>query len=208
MLTRARYRHASNLTCGQSVDLDRFPGLKQANTRKRKDRSLNSLGTDFDTLLARGALYALVAAAAWAVVVATAVALEAVTQGRVRLAERAGCPRALRLWLLGVFVALLAGVAPAEASDQGAGPAIGPAITPALDGLPLPDRASGGAAPVVVVRPGDSLWRIARGVLPRDSADATVAATVARLYADNHHLIGPDPDLIRPGQQLTLPEET
>jgi nucleoid-associated protein YgaU len=169
---------------------------------------VDSLGTDFDGLVTRGAIGALVLAGGWAVVVLVAVAVEARTAGRVSLAERAGCPRFLRLWLLGVFVAVLSGVAPAQASDAGSGPAgpgLGPALDAALDGLPLPDRADGTPAQaVVVVRPGDSLWLIARRLLPARAPDSAIADAVARLYGANRRTIGPDPDLLDPGQRLLV----
>lgn len=168
-----------------------------------------ALGTDFDTALTRGALAVLALAAVWVVVVVTAVALEARTAGRFRLAERTGCPPVVRWWLLGLFVALLAGVSPAEASDSGsqAGPGT---VAPALDGLPLPGRAAAPPPPParrlahVVVGPGDSLWQIARERLP-DATDAAVSRAVAATYAANRRSIGPDPDVIRPGQHLVFP---
>jgi hypothetical protein len=162
---------------------------------------VNSLGTDFDALLIRGAVAVLALAGCWAVAVVVAVAVEARTAGRLRLAERAGCPPAVRLWLLGMFVAVLAGVAPASASDAGSGAAGTGALGAALDGLPLPDRAAG-APRRLVVRPGDSLWRIARALLPADASDAEVADAVSRLYAANRRTIGPDPDLLRPHTHL------
>jgi nucleoid-associated protein YgaU len=168
-----------------------------------------TLGTDFDTTLTRGAVGALGLAAVWAVLVVVAVALEARTGGRLRFAERTGCPPAVRAWLLGVLVAVLAGVAPAEASDSGSQAGSG-TVDAALDGLPLPDRPAGAAPPParavtrVVVRPGDSLWRIARERLP-DATNAEVSRAVDALYADNRRSIGPDPDVIRPGQPLDFP---
>jgi hypothetical protein len=175
---------------------------------------VDSLGTDFDALLTRGALALLVLAGCWALVVVVVVALEARTGGRVRLAERAGCPTGLRLWLLGCFVAIFAGVAPANASDTGSGPMDGDgrtAIATALDGLPLPDRVTANSdrmttahGRVVVVEPGDSLWRIARGLLPAGASDADVAAAVSRLHAANRRTVGPDPDLLQPGQRLLV----
>lgn len=177
---------------------------------------MDSLGIDFDTLLTRGALCALLGTGAWAVVVATAVALEARSSGRVRIAERLGCPPAVRAWLLGVFVALFTATAPAHASDAGSGsgpvdPSVDAAIATALDGLPLPDRATGAPArsrahggETIAVRPGDSLWRIARRLLPVDTADSAVADAVARLYAANRREIGADPDLLVPGQHLVV----
>jgi nucleoid-associated protein YgaU len=209
MRIHARRALPANLACGRPVDVARIQDLQQANQRKRKGDAVDSLGTDFDALLTRGALAALVVAAGWALAMVVAVALEARTAGRVRLAERAGCPPAVRLWLLGVFVALFAGVAPATASDTGGGtrPGAGAALGAALDGLPLPDRVADEprrSPRSIVVRPGDTLWQIARAHLPQDAADPAVAALVTHLYAVNRRTIGPDPDLIRPGQRLLV----
>jgi nucleoid-associated protein YgaU len=171
---------------------------------------VDSLGTDFDALLTRGALWALGVAACWALLVLAAVVLEVRTRGRVRIAERAGCPPAIRLWLIALVVTLFAGVTPARASDTGSGSADTDRVAGALDGLALPDRAVDAptASPTlsrpVVVRPGDSLWRIVRRVLPGTPTDATVAAGVAAVHAANRRTIGPDPDLLRPGQRLDV----
>jgi nucleoid-associated protein YgaU len=168
---------------------------------------VNSLGPDFDTLLTRGALVALALAAGWAVVMVVAVALEARTAGRVQIAERAGCPAVVRLWLLGVFVALFATAAPAGADERGTAPAdtaTATTLDPALDGLPLPDRVAGAPTRTVVVQPGDSLWRIARALLPDHASDRVIAALVDDLHAANRRTIGPDPDLLQPGQRLLV----
>lgn len=170
---------------------------------------MDSLGTDFDTLLTHGALAALLLAGAWALVVVVAVALEAHTCGRLRFAERAGCPTPVRMWLLGVFVVVFAGVAPAYAGDSGTAPGAGPgaALGDTLDGLPLPDRTgvpSRSQRHLVVVEPGDSLWRVARTLLPAGAPDPAVAAAAAELYAANRRTVGPDPDLLRPGQRLLV----
>lgn len=179
-----------------------------------------ALGTGFDTLLTRAALALLVLGAAWAAAVVVAVALEVRTRGRVRIARHTGCPPAVRLWLLALFTAVLAGIAPAHASDrtgpQGAGH-VRDGVAADLDGLPLPDRTVDrrpehreaprlrGPATAVVVARGDSLWRIARQRLPRHADDTAVATAVAALYAANRTVIGPDPDRIEPGQRLVLP---
>jgi hypothetical protein len=186
---------------------------------------VSSLGTGFDTLLTRGALGALAAAAAWGVAVVVAVALEARSAGRIRVADRTGCPPVVRRWLLGLFLALFAGVAsPAVASASGpdagsgtGGP--GGTVAASLDGLPLPDRTTGdrgsrsrtadravhGAVHRDVdVRAGDSLWDIARALSPDGARDSAIAIVVARLYAANRTTIGDDPDLIVPGQRLRV----
>ena len=119
-----------------------------------------------------------------------------------------------RLLLAACGVALTTAVAaPAPATPgQAHVDHTGAAAASLLQGLPLPDRATGalpgGARPVpavVAVRPGDSLWSIAEATLPDHAPVAAVAEQSRRLHAANRHLIGPDPDLIRPGQRLRLP---
>lgn len=58
---------------------------------------------------------------------------------------------------------------------------------------------------VVVVAAGDSLWAIAADRLGPGAEDPMVASAVSDWYAANRALIGPDPDLIHPGQRLTPP---
>jgi nucleoid-associated protein YgaU len=55
------------------------------------------------------------------------------------------------------------------------------------------------------VRPGDCLWRIAARALPRGAPDARIAREWPRWWAANRSVIGPDPDVIRPGERLTAP---
>lgn len=88
-----------------------------------------------------------------------------------------------------------------------------------LDGLPYPDRPTGGttaavepmrARPAVapaphVVRAGDSLWSIAAQHLPAGAGPSDVARATARWHAANRAVIGDDPDLIQPGQRLRPP---
>lgn len=59
--------------------------------------------------------------------------------------------------------------------------------------------------PEVVVRRGDTLWSIARAELGRQASDAEVARWWPRWHAANEDVIGPDPDLILPGQVLRRP---
>ncbi|MBM7515866.1 LysM peptidoglycan-binding domain-containing protein [Nocardioides nitrophenolicus] len=83
----------------------------------------------------------------------------------------------------------------------------------ALSGLPLPDRPVGqrparprDTRPVAVtVRPGDSLWTIAARRLGPDASRAEVTSYWQRVRALNADALGPDPDLIRPGQTVRLP---
>jgi hypothetical protein len=82
-----------------------------------------------------------------------------------------------------------------------------------LTGLPLPDRAVA-PGPVarrpletVLVRPGDCLWSLARHDLPRGATPAEIDARWQAIYAANRDAIGPDPDLVRPGQRLRLPRK-
>jgi nucleoid-associated protein YgaU len=59
-----------------------------------------------------------------------------------------------------------------------------------------------------VVRSGDTLWTLAeRRLGPRATPARTVRAW-PQWYAANHRVIGPDPDLIRPGQLLQAPDPT
>jgi nucleoid-associated protein YgaU len=66
-------------------------------------------------------------------------------------------------------------------------------------------HALGGTRTVVVVRTGDSLWRLAADRLGQHGAAARVAAAWPRWYAANRAVIGPDPNLIRPGEVLHIP---
>ena len=65
---------------------------------------------------------------------------------------------------------------------------------------PVPD-----APGTVTVRQGDTLWAIAARHLGPDASDAQIAAAWPVWYASNALLVGPDPDLILPGQVLTVP---
>lgn len=134
-----------------------------------------------------------------------------------RAAERT-CPavaRAAVVTALGLSVGTTT-VGPALADSGHAAPGAAPGVA-SLTGLPLPDRAVGAgpatpAAPAgavprpreVVVRPGDSLWSIAEGLLGPAADDAEVTAAWHRLHHANRSRVG-DPDLILPGQHLVVP---
>lgn len=88
-------------------------------------------------------------------------------------------------------------------------PAAPPRKTPAAVD-PVPDVvARGASAPAVtrtvVVRPGDSLWAIARRSLGGTATVRETAETWPLWWRANRQLIGDDPDLIRPGTPLTSP---
>jgi nucleoid-associated protein YgaU len=57
----------------------------------------------------------------------------------------------------------------------------------------------------VTVRRGDTLWSIAAAHLGSGATDAEVAAEWPRWYEANRAVIGDDPDVVVPGQQLQAP---
>ncbi|GAA4628785.1 LysM peptidoglycan-binding domain-containing protein [Cellulomonas oligotrophica] len=67
-----------------------------------------------------------------------------------------------------------------------------------------------GASPggTVIVRPGDTLWSLTARHLGDEPTDAEIAAAWPRWYAANAASIGPDPDLLHPGQVLVVPATT
>lgn len=76
-----------------------------------------------------------------------------------------------------------------------------------MSGLPLPERAEGAGhhrPERVVVRPGDSLWALARDELGGRASDRQITDRWHAVYAANRAVVGPDPDLLRPGQVLRL----
>jgi hypothetical protein len=119
---------------------------------------------------------------------------------------RAVAPRLVRRALFAGTVGALA-LSPVHA-ERGVAP--NAPMRHDLTGLRLPDRPvatphleSGRA--VVVVRPGDTLWSIARRALPAGATDAEIARACARWHAANRGVIGDDPDLIFPQQRLHPP---
>jgi hypothetical protein len=107
--------------------------------------------------------------------------------------------------------------APASALDWPMPAAPHPTRSRALDwpaaGTPIRAASGGNVAPdpvvaearVVVVQPGDSLWKIAARALGPDVDPAAVTIAWHQWYAANRAVIGDDPDLIRPGQRLRAP---
>ena len=60
---------------------------------------------------------------------------------------------------------------------------------------------------VHVVARGESLWRIAAELLGPEATNAQIAEAWPAIYEANRALIGADPGLILPGQELTIPQE-
>jgi hypothetical protein len=191
-------------------DLARFLTQTQANERI----TMLSRAT-FDDVLVTGATWILLAAAAWGAAIAVALALEALTRGRLR--STWACPPALRRGLLaGIGLLVSSGVVPlpATASAPRPGP-VGSTIAalpvPArpVDGSPVPtEHGTGRDTGQVVVRRGDTLWAIATRALPRSARAPDVARLVGQLHRVNRQQIGPDPDLIAPGMRLRVPHPT
>ena len=155
----------------------------------------------YDDLLVGLATRVLLGCAAWAALIVTAAVVEAASRGRVRATWWVGTPPGLRRALLAGLGVLLAGAAPGPVS---AAVALGSTHRP--HPLPVPARPVGSVAPhLVTVRSGDTLWSLAGRRLRPGAGDRQVLAAVHRWYARNTRVIGPDPDLIRPGQQLRPP---
>jgi hypothetical protein len=171
------------------------------------------------------------AAAACAVWLWLATAVVTADAARGRTSGHRGVPDILRrAVLIACGVALVGGLgAPAHAEEARHGHEAERAL---VSGLPLPDRATTAThvsrvfaraaslrertvrpdPAVVVVRPGDTLWQLARADLarggPAPTADASaVAQRVREIYDANRAVIGPDPDVIRPGQRLRMPQQ-
>lgn len=71
----------------------------------------------------------------------------------------------------------------------------------------VPSRSSADPPRQVVVGPGDTLWSLARSTLPPTADADTVDRRWRDIYRANRRLVGPDPDLILPGQRLVLPQD-
>ncbi|MFP5369944.1 MAG: hypothetical protein ACLGI3_04255 [Actinomycetes bacterium] len=107
---------------------------------------------------------------------------------------------------------------PPEAADQAPDRTSVPSAPPVPDwptgsspGKPAPDWPPAAApAGTRVVVPGDCLWHVAGerllAVHGRSATDGEIAAATAAWWRANADVIGPDPDLLLPGQVLRPPE--
>jgi len=152
-------------------------------------------GDDFPAAVLALVSLVTLALMAWALLIVSLASVPALRGLAVALT-----PRLLR----GVVLAGVAGtlaVPAALAEDRG------------VDGLRLPDRPLVAASEperleqTVVVRRGDTLWAIARARLGSRADVASTAREVRRWHVANRAVIGPDPDLIHPGQRLDAPSK-
>jgi hypothetical protein len=154
-------------------------------------------------LVVGGCAAALTVALGWLWIVTTATVSGVVTD-----TLRPGGGTTRRLVLAACGVAVVAGSALPASATGGEGREL-------LAGLPLPDRAvapaaapapvarpAGGRGDTYVVRPGDSLWEIAR---THPDGTGSVELRWRAIWLANRDLVGDDPDLILPGQALRLP---
>ena len=156
----------------------------------------------FADLLVAACTTALLLALVWLWAVTTVTVVDLLT-GRLRT----GGGTTRRLVLLACGAAALAGTtSPALAAGDGSS---------ILAGLSLPDRSvatsevrtvstrPASQPRVHVVRPGESLWSIAEATSAAGDPDRRWRA----IWSANRDVIGDDPDLILPGQQLRLPDD-
>jgi len=81
----------------------------------------------------------------------------------------------------------------------------GPAVLASGDHAPMPSLDRPAPSVAVIVAPGDCLWSIAARHLGPTATTGGIATEWRRWYDTNRLVIGPDPDLILPGQRLTPP---
>lgn len=169
---------------------------------------------DLERLITGGAAVALLLCSLWVLLVTVAGVVEAFTT--VAAPRRRRMRSLLGPAVLRRLVALACGTALGSAAVVGP-VAADPGEHP-LRGLPLPDRTHATAAldppavpaarpapaSQVVVRPGDSLWRLAERGLAHDADSQDVDRRWRALYRANRAVLGPDPDLIHPGAVLDV----
>lgn len=95
--------------------------------------------------------------------------------------------------------------APAAVAPAAPEPATLPVSAPVAPAGTVAATAPAEPVGTVEVRHGDTLWGLAARHLGPDATDAQIAAEWPRWYAANASTIGPDPDLLLPGQVLVVP---
>jgi hypothetical protein len=159
-------------------------------------QDLSTAPPGFDGALTRAASVALAGCTTWLWLVTSLAAYDAARGARIRALP--GCPHALRRMLMTACgVALAASVAPANADTGRAGMP------------PTPVASTAQASPTaraVDVRDGDCLWHLAEASLSPDATVAEVDRQWRAIWEANRDTVGSDPDLIVPGQRLTMPE--
>jgi nucleoid-associated protein YgaU len=85
--------------------------------------------------------------------------------------------------------------------------AVAGSVSPALpeETTPGPPLDPEPAAGTVLVKPGDSLWRITAQRLGPSASDQQIAIGWPYWYRTNRRVIGRDPNLLQPGERLTVP---
>ena len=166
----------------------------------------------YDSLLVTLATYVLAGCLLWALLIAVAGLVEVGTAGRVRAMSWVATPPGMQRAILAVLGVALAGGLPGPVSAAATASVVGAAQRPSP--LPVPARTvdaprvrTGQFTAQVVVRPGDTLWALARAHVPAGSSDRQVLEATERWHARNRAVIGADPDLIRPGQVLHPPHQ-
>ncbi len=112
--------------------------------------------------------------------------------------------RAIATLVLAV-VGMSAGPRPQEASAEPLPPLV------RLSDQPIHAPGPSGQAMTYEVQRGDSLWCISAATLTDSGGRRPTSAEIARfwprIFEANRSLIGDDPNLILPGQHLTIPEQ-
>ena len=104
----------------------------------------------------------------------------------------------------------------ADGPAERPGPRLAPGAAPAASPRPVAEPidplllsgsrpGGGGGLETVTVRRGDTLWDLAARHLGAGATDGEIAAEWPRWYAANREVVGADPDLLLPGQQLAPP---
>ncbi|WP_162799426.1 LysM peptidoglycan-binding domain-containing protein [Nocardioides sp. 616] len=204
-------------------------------TRTLTEPGDGTASSGFDSLLLAAAALAGVVSLGWIWLVATLASCEAARGrtsarhgGALRRLVLAACGGALLLSSTGPALAHAGDAArpgrhgvpssvaglpfPDRATDPRIGVQVEPQHTAQSRGVsaPLASRDPGppptdGPGEVRVVRQGDTLWALASERLPGSATPEQVDRAWRAIHRRNREVVGPDPDLIVPGQSLVLP---